>query len=67
MADQADAQWIAKCISDNQRANATPDQVSKYCTCMNGKMDANETASITTWEKSHPNEMKACEKESGWQ
>jgi hypothetical protein len=27
---------------------------------------SNETLSITAWEKSHPTEVAACDKESGW-
>lgn len=66
-ADQADAQWVARCVSDNQRGNATVEQITSYCTCMNSKMSSNETLSVTAWEKSHPAEMKACEKVSGWE
>jgi hypothetical protein len=33
---------------------------------MNEKMDNNETKSITEWEKTHPRERAACDKESGW-
>lgn len=40
--------------------------ITKYCTCMNNKMDENETQSITQWEKSHPKERTECDKESGW-
>jgi hypothetical protein len=29
-------------------------------------MSSNETQSITAWEKSHPAERQACDKESGW-
>jgi hypothetical protein len=32
---------------------------------MNNKMSSDETLSIT-WEKSHPAEVAACDKESGW-
>jgi hypothetical protein len=35
-------------------------------TCMNNKMSSNETLSITAWEKTHPTEVAACDKESGW-
>jgi hypothetical protein len=66
LADADDAAWIKKCVSDNQREGATPEVVAAYCSCMNGKMSSNETQSITTWEKSHPTEMAACDKESGW-
>ena len=66
-ADADDAKWIKQCIKDNKdEKGATAEIVKKYCTCMNDKMDSNETKSISQWEKTHPDEMKACEKESGW-
>ncbi len=61
-----DAKWVAKCLSDNSDANVSVEIISKYCTCMNNKMDDNETKSISQWEKTHQPEMKACEKEAGW-
>ena len=61
-----DAAWIKKCVSDNKREGATPEVVAAYCSCMNGKMSSDETLSVTAWEKSHPTEMAACDKESGW-
>jgi len=66
LAGADDAKWVAKCVADNADAKVAVEIVAKYCTCMNNKMDENETASITQWEKSHPVEMKACEAESGW-
>jgi hypothetical protein len=65
-ADADDVAWIAKCMRDNAKENATPDVINKWCTCMNNKMSANETLSISAWEKSHPAEVAACDKESGW-
>ena len=65
-ADADDAAWIKKCVNDNKREGATPEVVAAYCSCMNGKMSSNETLSITAWEKTHPDEMAACDKESGW-
>jgi len=65
-ADADDAAWIKRCVSDNQREGATPEVVAAYCSCMNGKMSSNETLSVTAWEKTHPAEMAACDKESGW-
>ena len=65
-ADADDAKWVAKCVSDNQNEKAAIEVVTKYCTCMNNKMSNNETQSISTWEKTHPSEMKACDKEAGW-
>jgi len=65
-ADADDAAWIKKCVSDNKREGATPAVVAAYCSCMNGKMSNTEILSITAWEKTHPAEMAACDKESGW-
>lgn len=65
-ADADDAKWVAKCVADNSDAKASPDVVKKYCSCMNDKMSSNETQTISQWEKSHPKEMAACEKEAGW-
>lgn len=65
-ADSDDTKWIAQCIKDNKDEGAKEEVVYKYCECMNNKMSSNETKSISQWEKTHPNEMKACEKEAGW-
>lgn len=65
-ADSDDVAWIAKCMRDNAKESATADVISKWCTCMNNKMSANETLSISAWEKTHPAEVAACDKESGW-
>jgi len=66
LAASDDAKWVARCISDNKDAKVSVEIVAKYCTCMNNKMDDNETLSITAWEKTHPKERAACDKESGW-
>jgi hypothetical protein len=60
-----DVKWINQCIADN-KGGAAEGIVRKYCMCMNEKMDDNESKSITQWEKSHPAERAACDKESGW-
>ena len=60
-----DVKWINQCVADNKGA-AKDDVILKYCTCMNNKMDDNETRSITQWEKTHPKERAACDRESGW-
>jgi hypothetical protein len=60
-----DVKWINQCVNDN-KGGAAQDVVLKYCTCMNEKMDNNESQSITQWEKTHPTERKACDKEAGW-
>ncbi|MDO8606557.1 MAG: hypothetical protein Q7R40_08480 [Phaeospirillum sp.] len=65
-ADADDMKWVTKCLKDNSDAKVAIEVVTKYCTCMNDKMDSNETKSISAWEKTHPTEMKACEKEAGW-
>lgn len=62
-----DVKWISQCVSDNKgEPGATPDIALKYCTCMNNKMDDNETQSITQWEKTHHTERDACSKAAGW-
>jgi hypothetical protein len=62
-----DVKWINQCIADNKgEPGGTPEIVRSYCMCMNEKMDNNETKSITQWEKSHPAEKAACDKQSGW-
>jgi hypothetical protein len=60
-----DVKWINQCIDDN-KGGAAAAVVRKYCMCMNDKMENNETQSITQWEKSHPKERAACDKEAGW-
>ena len=65
-ADTDDASWISKCQNDNKKEGATPETVTKYCTCMNNKMSDDEKKSISAWEKAHPKEMAACEAEAGW-
>ena len=60
-----DVKWINQCIDDN-KGGAAATVIRKYCTCMNEKMDNNETRSISQWEKTHPRERAACDKESGW-
>ena len=62
---KVDVKWINQCIADNKGA-AADGVIRKYCMCMNEKMDDNETQSITQWEKTHPKERQACDKESGW-
>ena len=61
-----DVKWINQCVSDNKDEGAKREVVLKYCTCMNNKMDSNETRSITQWEKTHTRERDACSREAGW-
>jgi hypothetical protein len=61
-----DVKWINQCVTDNKDEGAKQEVVLKYCTCMNNKMDNNETRSITQWEKTHESEAKACSKQAGW-
>ncbi len=65
-ADADDAKWVAQCLKDNKDATVSVEIVTKYCTCMNNRMSSNETQSISQWEKSHPADQVACDKESGW-
>ena len=61
-----DKKWVAQCVTDNKNEGAKEEVVLKYCTCMNDKMDNNETKSITQWEKTHATERQACDKVAGW-
>jgi len=66
-ANSDDAKWVAQCIKDNKDAKVNVSVVTTYCTCMNDKMDENETKSISQWEKTHKKEMHECEKKAGWE
>ncbi len=62
-----DVKWINQCIEDNKgEAGATPAIIRAYCICMNEKMPDSETRSISEWEKSHPVERRACDRQAGW-
>lgn len=65
-AGEADEKWIAKCVGDNADQGQTNAVLQKYCSCMNYKMDEDETRSVTEWEKTHESEAIACENEAGW-
>lgn len=58
--------WINQCILDNTDQGQTSEVLSKYCGCMNSKMDEGETRSVTEWEKTHESEAIACENKAGW-
>ena len=61
-----DVKWVNQCVADNKDEGAKQEVILKYCTCMNNKMDNNETQSITQWEKTHKTEQAACSREAGW-
>ena len=65
-ASVSEVKWINQCIDDNADEGASQEVVLKYCTCMNNKMDANETKSITEWEKTHETEANDCADKAGW-
>ena len=65
-ADADDTQWIAECMLDNRFEGVSTSVVQKYCACMNDQMSSNETRSITQWEKTHPQEERACSARAGW-
>jgi hypothetical protein len=60
-----DAARIKQCVADNQGEGQTAAVVAAYCDCMSKRMSASETQSITTWEKSHPNDQGNCSVEAG--
>ena len=57
---------MRRCKHVDLMVPATAEITRKYCMCMNEKMENNEKQSITQWEKSHPQERAACDKEAGW-
>ena len=59
-----DVKWINQCVQDN-KGDAKADVILKYCTCMNNKMDDDETKSVTEWAISHPDEKAVCETKAG--
>jgi hypothetical protein len=61
-----DVTWVNQCMADNKKEGATEDVVRKYCVCMNNAMGDEEAKSVSEWEKTHPDEIKACDKEAGW-
>ena len=61
-----DTKWITACVSDNKDEGQSAPVVLAYCTCMNNKMDNNETRSITQWEKANPRASDACGRQAGW-
>jgi hypothetical protein len=65
VANADDAARIKQCVADNQGEGQTATVVTAYCSCMNKKMSASDTQSITTWENSHSSEQKACSEEAG--
>jgi len=65
-ATEDDVTWINQCIADNKKEGASADVVRKYCVCMNNAMADDETKSVSEWEKTHPDEVKACDAEAGW-
>ena len=60
-----DLKWVNRCIDDN-KGGAAPEIIRKYCICMNEKMDANETRSISQWERANPRARAECDRVSGW-
>lgn len=64
--DSDDIKWIARCMNDNKDQGQSPEVIRKYCECMVSKMDDDETQSVTQWEKTHPQERKACDRKAGW-
>lgn len=61
-----DEKWIKQCEHDNRNEGAKPEVVTKYCTCMNDKMDNSETRTITQWEKANPKARDECSRRAGW-
>jgi len=61
-----DAQWIARCITDNKDEGQTQQVVAAYCTCMVSLMPESEERTVTQWEKTHKREENLCGARAGW-
>lgn len=66
LADIYDAAWINQCIEDNLDQGQTTETIRTYCECMNELMLTSELRSVTTWEKTHPEELEHCADKAGW-
>ena len=64
-ADFEEKLWVAQCVRDNAGSEASTKALVKYCSCMNNKMDDEETKSVTDWAISHPDEKAVCETKAG--
>ena len=61
-----DAKYVDQCVQDSAGMSATQQVKIMYCTCMVGKMDDNETRSVTQWEVANPTIAAECAHLSGW-
>ena len=61
-----DAQHVDQCVRDSAGMSATQQVKIMYCTCMVGKMDDNETRSVSQWEVANPAIATECARLSGW-
>ncbi|MBF0588641.1 MAG: hypothetical protein HQL53_05890 [Magnetococcales bacterium] len=61
-----DAAWIKQCVKDNAEEGQSTQILKKYCFCMVNEMPAEETRSVTEWEKANPKVERMCGKRAGW-
>ena len=61
-----DARFVDQCVRDSAGMSATQSVKIMYCTCMVGKMDDNETRSVSQWEIANPAIAAECARLSGW-
>ena len=61
-----DVKWVNQCVRDSEGMGVSQQVKIMYCTCMVGKMDDNETRSVTQWEKANPSAMNECARSAGW-
>jgi hypothetical protein len=66
LAQSDDARWVNQCVRDSAGYNVTQQVKIMYCTCMVGKMDDNETRSVTQWERANPAAARDCARRAGW-
>ena len=61
-----DAKYVDQCVRDSAGMAATQQVKIMYCTCMVGKMDDNETRSVSQWERANPAVATECARLAGW-
>ena len=62
----ADLAWIEKCIADRKIEQLDPGKLGKYCACMQGIVEDNETFSVSELEHSYPPAHVMCQGEAGF-
>lgn len=61
-----DQRSIDQCVQNTPGISATVGAKAAYCGCLVGKMDDDETRSVTQWAISNPYVADDCARAAGW-